>query len=411
MVTVLSSANNSFAFSKVSLATPNGIQGGAYFSKIRVNNAPILIQTPKCTTKNGIHRTEKKIYCDLMLSQDDSVFVDWIKDLETRVKNIVFEKKDVWFHSEMDYDSIDYHWQHGVRTYKSDSHLVRCHIQRQKTIRGRELVQIYDEDEASLTIDDIKTDSQIVAILEVAGLKFTTHSFALDLRLRQIMLVKKSSLFDQCLIDTSHGRIQQTTVCNSKSPAVAAEEDTVAMPIADDGTHQKQSPPLVPEEDSQYKAVDTTGISLEIAPPTKKVALLPPLKERSIATRTTESSPQLDMASSPSATNLKMAPDDKSSQGVTEADKRMEPSSLEKKVISTVNLDSPKGGASMALKKPKEVYRAIYYAARRKAKEARRKAIAAYLEAQRIKATYLIDDLEGSDFDDESDLDEYEAIS
>ena len=52
-------ANADFTFSNLTLANPQGLQGGAYFSKLRMGGEPVLIQTPKCYTKNGIHKTEK----------------------------------------------------------------------------------------------------------------------------------------------------------------------------------------------------------------------------------------------------------------------------------------------------------------------------------------------------------------
>ena len=51
----------------------------------------------------------------------------------------------------------------------------------------------------------------------------------------------------------------------------------------------------------------------------------------------------------------------------------------------------------IALKKPEEVYIAIYKEARRKAKEAKRAAISAYLEMKRIKNKYLLEEMDSSD--------------
>ena len=56
-------ANADFTFSNLTLANPQGLQGGAGFFKITYGWRTVLIQTPKCYTKNGIHKTEKKIYC------------------------------------------------------------------------------------------------------------------------------------------------------------------------------------------------------------------------------------------------------------------------------------------------------------------------------------------------------------
>jgi len=54
----------------------------------------------------------------------------------------------------------------------------------------------------------------------------------------------------------------------------------------------------------------------------------------------------------------------------------------------------------MKLKKPTEVYYEIYRKARKKAREAKKKAISAYLEAKRIKNTYLLDEIVSSDESD-----------
>jgi hypothetical protein len=61
---------------------------------------------------------------------------------------------------------------------------------------------------------------------------------------------------------------------------------------------------------------------------------------------------------------------------------------------------------TISLKKPNEVYDEIYRKARKKAKELKKQAILAYLEARNIKKTYMLDDIENSDSDNESDFGE-----
>ena len=51
----------------------------------------------------------------------------------------------------------------------------------------------------------------------------------------------------------------------------------------------------------------------------------------------------------------------------------------------------------LVLKKPNEVYYKIYREARTKAKEAKKKAILALLEAKNIKKTYFLDEIDKSD--------------
>ena len=45
--------NQNFDFSKLTLAQPVGIQGGAYFTKLLNNNKPLYIQTTKSLTRQG----------------------------------------------------------------------------------------------------------------------------------------------------------------------------------------------------------------------------------------------------------------------------------------------------------------------------------------------------------------------
>ena len=59
-------ANEDYPFDEIIVKTPKALQGGTYSAKLELNNKPIIIQTPKCVTKKGIHKTSKQIYCDLL---------------------------------------------------------------------------------------------------------------------------------------------------------------------------------------------------------------------------------------------------------------------------------------------------------------------------------------------------------
>ena len=60
---------------------------------------------------------------------------------------------------------------------------------------------------------------------------------------------------------------------------------------------------------------------------------------------------------------------------------------------------------TIRLKKPNQVYYEIYKAARKKAKDAKKQAIMAFLEAKNIKKTYMLEDLDDSEDSDNSDMD------
>ena len=57
----------------------------------------------------------------------------------------------------------------------------------------------------------------------------------------------------------------------------------------------------------------------------------------------------------------------------------------------------------LKLKKPSEVYYNMYQVAKQKAKELKKNAVAAYLEAKQIKSTYMLEDSESDDSEIYSD--------
>ena len=458
------SPDKDFPFAKVSLGTPQGLQGGAYFSKIRMevqpnSYEPMLIQTPKCLTKNGVHKTEKKIYCDLMFLQDDEVFLEWVRKLEERIQNLIYEKRTVWFHNEMDYDTIDYHWQHALRVYKGSKHLLRCHVQRPKSIRGKQLVQVYDEEERTLTLDDIKQGVGVISILEVLGLKFTTQSFTLEFCLRQVMVLKNRAVFNKCLIRQAplgdetevtdelsaagekgeeeggeegeegeeEGERDETDIHTEDTEATnQCAEDPRANDLAEEaeeGVHDEN-----PSEKHTATARDEIDMETDASverladPPGAAGATEADGGATDKAAATQASLAVADVSDAKirlvvkDATNLASSgnADESSREDIEtrtasdDASPAVGKSSLEKNdELTVVDLRPAPDSDPLVLKKPNEVYLEIYRQARRKAKEARKKAILAYLEAKKIKSAYLLDDVESSD----DDLDNYSDVS
>jgi hypothetical protein len=51
-----------FDFSKLYLASPSSLNGGAYFTRIFLHNKPLYIQTNKSLTKKGFIRQNNLIF-------------------------------------------------------------------------------------------------------------------------------------------------------------------------------------------------------------------------------------------------------------------------------------------------------------------------------------------------------------
>ena len=400
--------NEQFDFNSLSLANPQGLQGGAYFSKLKLNGEPFLVQTPKCSTKNGIHKTEKKIYCDMMFTNDDEEFIKWTNQLESTIKNLIFEKRNLWFHNDMDHDSIDYHWQNLLRTYKGNKLLLRCFIPKSKSRIGSKTVQIYNEEEEELTFDDIDKTSRMISILEVSGLKFTSQSFQLEFMLRQIMVIKEKPLFNKCLIKISN---PPTNVTPTKPELESDSESDISV---DDSTLQVEA-----KVEEKNEETDFSNNQLESNLPTENIIQdisssdIPSSKDDIIDNLVNETI-DLSNNSQINIEDIQELPVNKidSTENLEETepieqDTSNTEESLEKNgIINEIEILPPSESTdSVTLKKPNEVYMEIYKEAKKKAQEAKKHAIQAYLEAKRIKSLYLLDEIESSD--DELDFEAY----
>ena len=74
--------------------------------------------------------------------------------------------------------------------------------------------------------------------------------------------------------------------------------------------------------------------------------------------------------------------------------------------INNNELHLDKSQDSITLKKPNQVYFELYKEARKKAKQAKKNAILAYLEAKNIKKTYLIENIDDSDSEFDAEIDD-----
>ena len=440
---IYTASPHDFPFPNLALANPHGLQGGAYFSRLKLFEDKIFIQMPKCQTKNGIHKTEKKIYCDLMFTNENVKLIEWANQLENKIKNLIFEKRRTWFHSDMDLDTIEYHWQPILRTYKRSNRLLRCFLKKPKTsLAATQTVQIYDEDEALLQLDDVEKNKSVIAMIELAGLKFTSQSFSVEFHLKQMMVLKDRNISNRCLIRIQNPTNTPLLAKNSNNPPLSTSTSKNATTTPVNATTSIASPTATATDvtatatDVTTTATDVTTIATDVTATATDAAAASiessvktvsktasisekPKEEGSLAKMQTDS---LDISQN-FGIDASKATSSVPHHAEAEEDIMLDQTShlsanpLEKKITTSlpihqepleknarldeINLVPPEDGDTIRLKKPNEVYLEIYKAARRKAKEAKVKAIQAYLEAKRIKTHYLLEEIESSDDDDE----------
>tara|TARA_B100000575_G_scaffold81464_2_gene64103 strand:+ start:10913 stop:11998 length:1086 start_codon:yes stop_codon:yes gene_type:complete len=346
-------------FEKLILHTPKAIQGGnAYIANISLHEGPVIFQTPKCKCKKGVHKTNKQIYTDLLFTDHDYTFLNWIQNLEKKVQKLIYEKRETWFggddDDELTLDDIEHNWMPIIKSYKK-KYLVRTYFPKNIKTYSR-AVSVYDNEENELSIDSIVGDSNLITILQLGGLKFSPTYFHLELNVRQVMVIKEKELFNKCLIQL-----------NKKSNSEYNEITSVKGDYHEEDEEEDQEE----EEDEDEGIVNTTIIN-----ETPEKILVVKKEENDIDNN------------------------EKTQENVNTLVKNDNNNE-----ISEINLEIPKEEQVVELKKPNEVYLEIYKKAREKAKKARMEAIKAYLTVKEIKKQYLLDEMDFSE--DESDEEEF----
>jgi hypothetical protein len=365
--------NSTFDFTKLTLAQPTGIQGGAYFTKLLHNAKPLYIQTPKSLTKQGFVKNGKKIYCDLMFDNNDEQFITWMENLETKCHNLIFEKSDAWFQNSLDLNDIETAFNSVLKSYKSGKkYLVRTNI-KVNSLSGTPIIKIYNENEIPLTLQDVNHETNIISILEIQGIKFTSRNFQIEIELKQTMVLNTDKIFENCLI-------------KKKSTLVDADETiTTSQKLSDDELIEETHPINITLENLEEEKEELN----EIVEPLEDISLK--IEEKNETLEEEHETKEEDKPNTESETETieNLNQDDNNIFDIVPIELSFNDESLE----------------TITLKKPNQVYYELYKEAREKAKQAKKEAVLAYLEAKNIKKTYMLEDIDSSDDSDIENLD------
>ncbi len=367
--------NESFDFSTITLAHPVSIQGGAYFTKIECNKKPLYIQTSKSLTRQGFVKSGKKYYCDLMFDKNSEILIHWLENLEEKCHTLIYEKKEAWFQGNLEESDIETAFNPLIRVYKSGKYyLLRTNIKNTKD--DTPAVKIYNEKEIVLNMADVTADTEIMCILDIQGIKFTSRNFQIEIELKQVMVLDNEPIFDSCLIKTNKSKKQSNSleeIVTEMNNVIELEATNIDNQDNEDIAIEDSNQSII-ETEEQPKIVD----DLEEIEPLDLLEMEQPKKEENI---------HLDIEF----------------EDLTED---IQENNDILKEISNDDLTLDKSETTMTLKKPNQVYFELYKEARNKAKQAKKNAILAYLEAKNIKKTYMIENMNDSDSDFDEEIDD-----
>ena len=385
-----------YDFSNIYLGPPSTIAGGAYFTRIMYNNnKQLYIQTPKSLTKQGFVKSGKKIYVDLMFDNNDTVFINWIENLEAKCQELIFSKGDNWFQTKLDKDDIETAFTSPFKIYKSGKfYLLRVNV--------KPNVKIFNDDTQIISLEDLTADKTLISIIEIQGIKFSSRNFQIEIELKQSMVVSPDPFLDACFIKKPNKKQASIKDVDIDAEVEVEVEDLdesmkdsdilFATPL----TKQKIETPLA-ESFSNIDIDKKTEINTAINSKTRSD---PIIKNTDIQLGNIT---DLDFSSNSNNDNIILEIEDLSVEPI-----KIEDSNALKEVDLSSCLED--NLESFTLKKPNQVYYEIYKKAREKAKDAKKEAILAFLEAKNIKKTYMLDDIDESDEDEDLNFNEIEDI-
>ena len=198
----INTADDTFKFINLELLPPIKYQSGSHFTKILFNGELLRIQTPKCNTKNGVVKHGKKTICDLIFDKSTEEFLFWIENLEAKCHQLIYEKSNDWFDTDLELHDIESSFNSLIKPYKyGKCYSIRSEVK--STPAGKLAIQVYHDNENDATIEDLTIETDIIAILEIEGIKFNSKNFfQLELNLSQIMIISPpvEKMPNKCLI-------------------------------------------------------------------------------------------------------------------------------------------------------------------------------------------------------------------
>lgn len=355
-------ANSTFNFDSISLANPQPVQGGSFFTRATIDqDKPLYIQFPKCYTKNGIVNTKRGKYSDLLYEKNNQEqLIEWTLALEKTFQQKIFEKKNTWFHNELVLDDIESMMSPISRLYRSGSKLlIRSYIDVSQH-NNVDKCLAYNENKLQISLDKINEDTPIIPLVLVEGIKFSTKSFEIVIKLVQLMILDKLEDHSQvCLIKHDINPTKKIMMETNN------DDNSSTSDILD---------------------VVETDIKKDI------------LETENIKNNDNENENNNELIQQNKDIN-EMSREDNSLEKMETLEDIVEVVDGENTIpsIEEIDITVDDNTEILNLKKPNDVYYDIYRAARDKAKHMRKVAIEAFLEAKDIKTKYMLDEIDDSD--------------
>ena len=302
----------------------------------------------------------------------------------TQVK--IYENREKWFETELEMHDIENSFTSPLKIFKSGkSYVLRVNV---PCVLGVCNLKIYDEDENEIQLENLKENENIMAILEVKGIKCSSRSFMIEFELKQLMILKPKILFDKCIFKPQNknnlGNVDYSDT-NNEDKILPDIKQTDVLVVETSNFPDQSSELLSTVDNDTFESLGATDEASDmiINTSTNDIENII-IEKKEIADNETEIQNYLKDEIIPDKSVITTNNDD---------------ADIFKEMLQEINfnLDEIPSGDVIHIKNRNDVYYKLYNEALSKAKTARDLALSNYLEAKHIKNTYLLQEINNNE--------------
>ena len=207
-------ATPSFPFDSIQLMPPRPLPDHYFLSNLLSNTNEILLQTPKCTSK-GILVSGNKKCIDLSFTPQHDQFLSWVVQLEERVQQLIYEKRNVWFMEDtIGMDDIQQSFVSTIKT-KGNVHTMRAFLPSSSLLTDP---IVFNDAKLPIEESSIKETTTIIGVLQFVGIRFNNNLFQMVLQVKQLMALPIST--SKCLIQP-----EEIHLVDLENPSILEKEE------------------------------------------------------------------------------------------------------------------------------------------------------------------------------------------
>ena len=362
-------------FDEFNLDNPIILNQNNYFSKLTHGDRKktVYLQLPKCISKNGVIKSNNKSYIELVFKSSEKNVIEFFENLENFLTNKIYENKDLWFYesNNMSYEDIQDLLTPIMRSYKSGKNfIIKANIKNDK-------FNLYDENEKKLDQDDYNKEFNIIPVINLNGIKLSSKNFLIEIILVQFLVIYPEDIFENnFLINLNKNTLEKNNSDNiSESTNLDIkyqQHDKVELKQKQDNQYICQDINEIENNEEQNEGKKTFKVVQEN--PEKQITQVIEENTKKNTKRDTERDLLLEKKNNHNLNLLE---------------------------CEEIDIDINEKHDTIELTNHETIYLEIYKKARKKAKDIKKNAIQAFIEAKNIKTKYNLEYNDTSSSDEE----------